>query len=275
MFGDQASDRAQRARVGQRRRGPDFGQAAAQHRLSATISAAESPKTSLQPPSSAMMPLAVRATRIPTSRPLITLPTTRPRSRSAASVLASGSRICATTEVTPTMSSAAASRPKLGAAAVAASASAVISRMRVISPAPLEQVAERDQQHEPRRVADLRGRHEQTGGAVGDREFVRDRAEQRLGVVDVRDGRPAADCRRRPRRGGQGPSARSSHGEIRTSPRGPRAESQRSPAVCRPALWAPARSAHMSKRRPADAGQAALLCRAPTVILQACPLLPR
>ena len=63
---------------------------------------AEMPKTSRQPPAAATMPLAVRATRMPTSRPLITFPTTFPRSSSGASVLAIGTRICATTDVTPT-----------------------------------------------------------------------------------------------------------------------------------------------------------------------------
>ncbi len=72
----------------------------------------------------ATIPLIVRASRIPSSNPLITRPTTRPRSFSPASVEANGTRICAAQLVRPTSASAIARTPNDGAAAAIASASA-------------------------------------------------------------------------------------------------------------------------------------------------------
>ena len=63
----------------------------------------------------------------------MTIPTTCPRSSGPASVDASGTTICATTDSAPAAASATASTPKLGAAAHAASAVAVPSRIVVIS----------------------------------------------------------------------------------------------------------------------------------------------
>ncbi|AJQ86160.1 hypothetical protein ACU16_19310 [Xanthomonas oryzae pv. oryzicola] len=57
--------------------------------------------TVCQPPTPASTPAAVRASRMPSNNPLITVPITRPRSSGAASVAANGTRICAATELAP------------------------------------------------------------------------------------------------------------------------------------------------------------------------------
>ncbi|MNR06851.1 hypothetical protein D3C85_1229450 [compost metagenome] len=54
-----------------------------------------------QLPTSASAPAAVRASRIPSSSPLMTVPTALPRSWGAASVAAKGTRIWATTDSMP------------------------------------------------------------------------------------------------------------------------------------------------------------------------------
>ena len=63
--------------------------------------------------------------------------------------------ICATTVVTPTITSALASAAIVGAAAAAASASDVIRSIRVMSRALFQDVAEGHQEGQARRVADL------------------------------------------------------------------------------------------------------------------------
>ena len=67
--------------------------------------------------SSPMSPLTVRASRIPMSSPLMTVPTTRPRSSSPASEEASGTSTCAATDVSPSSARPPASAAKDGAIA--------------------------------------------------------------------------------------------------------------------------------------------------------------
>ncbi len=99
-----------------------------------TIAAAANQKTTRQPAAAAIRPLIVRASRIPISRPLITVPTTDPRSCSADSDELIGTTIWATTEVRPTTAIAPPSTAKAGAAAERASAAAVMSMVPLISP---------------------------------------------------------------------------------------------------------------------------------------------
>ena len=73
----------------------------------------------------------MRDSRIPTSSPLITVPMTWPRRSGPASVAASGTRIIATTDVTPTATSAAPSMVADGAAAHAAAAAGEHTSMTV------------------------------------------------------------------------------------------------------------------------------------------------
>ena len=74
----------------------------------------------------------MRATRIPISSPLITVPTTWPRSCSRASEELIGTITWAIAEVTPATPIAAANTAKLGATAAATSATAVSASVAVI-----------------------------------------------------------------------------------------------------------------------------------------------
>ena len=67
-------------------------------------------------------PAAVRDRRMPMSSPLITVPTTRPRSEGAASCAAKGMSSCGTTVVTPMAKLAATITSRLGASPAATSA---------------------------------------------------------------------------------------------------------------------------------------------------------
>ncbi len=87
-----------------------------------------------QPSSWATMPLIVRATRMPIKRPLITVPTTLPRSRSPASEEDIATMIWATTAVTPRSATASANTAKLGAAAASPRPAAATSSVTAISP---------------------------------------------------------------------------------------------------------------------------------------------
>ena len=89
--------------------------------------------TQRQPMVAATRPLTTRASSTPIIRPLITVPTARPRWLSAASDAVIGTMICATTVVTPTMARALASAAMSGAAAAAASAADVTTSILVIS----------------------------------------------------------------------------------------------------------------------------------------------
>ncbi len=95
---------------------------------------AASANTARQPSAAATSPLTVRATRMPINRPLITVPTTRPRSWSADSDELMGTMIWATTEVRPTTASAAPKTTKLGAAAATPRAAAVRIRVPLMRP---------------------------------------------------------------------------------------------------------------------------------------------
>jgi hypothetical protein len=89
-----------------------------------------------QPATEAIRPPTTRAASTPIISPLMTVPTARPRSLSAASVAVIGTMICATTVVVPTTASAAASTAMSGAAAApirpadATTSILVISRRR-------------------------------------------------------------------------------------------------------------------------------------------------
>ena len=78
------------------------------------MTAAAMTNTGRQPIAAATRPLTMRASRIPMISPLMTVPTTWPRSSSAASEAVIGTMICATTVVTPTIASALASTAIVG-----------------------------------------------------------------------------------------------------------------------------------------------------------------
>ena len=199
-------------------------------RMAATASGAR------QPRASARIPEAVRASSIPIRTPLMTVPTTRPRSASGARMLAKGIRIWTTTEVVAATPRAAASAATPGAAAASA-IPAPLTRSRVTtSRPPVEQVAEGHQEHQAGGVRDLRDGHQQPGGRLRDAEGAGDRRQQRLHVVEVRHGRPTRDGQQHDHAAGGGPAARARVGDGGGGAHGPRNDA--SAALRRPrAAW--------------------------------------
>ena len=108
-----------------------------------------------QPATSATSPDAVRARRIPRRRPLITVPTTRPRSSSAARLAANGTRICAVVDVTPTSATRRQQDAyRRGGAGDGEKPRGAHGEHRHQAP-PLKEVAQRQEEHEAGGVAHL------------------------------------------------------------------------------------------------------------------------
>ncbi|KAH0440783.1 hypothetical protein KCU90_g2719, partial [Aureobasidium melanogenum] len=82
----------------------------------------ETPNTARQPKYSATSPAAVRASRIPSNNPLITVPTAWPRADAGASSAANGTACCAIVASTPIARLAIISTDSVGAAAATTSA---------------------------------------------------------------------------------------------------------------------------------------------------------
>ena len=130
------------------------------------MSTAAHPKTRRQPPSSAIRPLTVLASRTPSSTPLMTIPITVPRSSSRASVAANGMSSCAPTEVTPTTTSAIAIDGQRRRGRGARQRERRDDEHARDVPAALDHVAERHERDDPDEVAELRERHDEAGRLV-------------------------------------------------------------------------------------------------------------
>ena len=132
-----------------------------------------STNTARQPNAAAISPLTVRASRIPISRPLITVPTTAPRSCSADSERAHRHDDLSDHRVTPTTAMRRREHDKAGAAAATRQPGGGDQQRAADQRAALAQVADRDQQRQPDHVSELGDRDEQPGGALGDAEGAR------------------------------------------------------------------------------------------------------
>ena len=97
------------------------------------------------------MPETVRASRMPSSRPLITTPTTWPRCSSSASEAAMGTSIWAATEPAPTTRPTAIRTPMSGDEAETTRPAAVTTQHGGHQPAAGQQVAQRHQQGQAER----------------------------------------------------------------------------------------------------------------------------
>ena len=128
-----------------------------------------------------------RASMIPIMSPLDTIPTTRPRVASGARCAASGTRICTATE--PEADRAGANEKHRGGRRERRSGERNRAQgHRGENQLPvLDQIAERDNEHEAGAVADLRHRHDEPGGLRRKAKRLRDRPDQRLGIIDVGD----------------------------------------------------------------------------------------
>ena len=146
----------------------------------ATIRAAAIPYIARHPRYSPTRPLTVRAARMPMSRPLMTVPTTRPRSEGSARWAANGTSNCGVIEVTPTTRLAAASQAKLGAAATPSRATAAAPSIARMNDPPLQSVAQGDEKEQAGGVADLREHGDQPHAAVGDAEVAAHVGQERL-----------------------------------------------------------------------------------------------
>ena len=154
---------------------------------SATIIAAEAMKTARQEIRAAMKLATGRASMIPIMSPLDTIPTTRPRVASGARCAASGTRICIATEPRPIAPAQTRNTAAEGANAAAASATALKAtearaslRFSIRSPSGTMNM-------QPGAVADLRHRHDEPGGLRRKAKRLRDRPDQRLGIIDIGD----------------------------------------------------------------------------------------
>lgn len=90
-------------------------------------------KIARHPASWAISPLSVRETIVPARKPVMTVPTTRPRLASSARSPASGITICPATVIAPSNPMATSSVVKLGTAAQAARATADRTNIRGMS----------------------------------------------------------------------------------------------------------------------------------------------
>ena len=106
---------------------------AAEPAASNSIATAANPNTTLQPNSSAISPLSVRESSTPSSSPLITVPTTFPRSWGAARCDDIGTTTWPMNVATPTSSTAVANTARSGATAEIAWPTARQIRLTVIS----------------------------------------------------------------------------------------------------------------------------------------------
>src|SRR6266446_6561059 len=118
-----------------------------------------------------MNPLTTRASSTPMSRPLMIVPTTRPRSWGGARLAANGTMIWGPTVVTPTTKLAIARNVILGAAAVA-----------------IRAIAERDDKQQSQRIAQLRECCDEANSTFRGRKSSPDIREQGLNIIEVGNG---------------------------------------------------------------------------------------
>ncbi len=138
----------------------------------------------------ATTPETVRASRIPVSSPVMMRATTRPRRSSGARSAAKGIITWPATEAAPTATEARAKNHNVGARAQATRATAATPKSRATSCPAGVQIAERDDQQQPRGVADLRGRDDRRGGARSAVKGAGHLVQHRLRVVEVGDDGP-------------------------------------------------------------------------------------
>ena len=154
---------------------------------STTPATAAVAKTTRQPAASAISPLRVRETRIPVKIPETTMPTTLPRVAISARSPASGARICPATVVTPTMEIANKRTPIDGATAHSVSAAAAQIIIAGTRCRRLRNITQRENQQDPRGVADLSRGDKPTGRRRRRSEVARDEVEERLRQVEIPD----------------------------------------------------------------------------------------
>ena len=140
---------------------------------------------------------------MPSSSPLITVPTTFPRSRGAARFAAKATSICAVAAKTPTSALATKKTARGGGEPARREREGVRAAHRGHQAAALQQVAERHREQQADRVAELGDRDGQTGRRRSEPQVLADRAEQRLRVVQAGRARSDGDREQQDGRGGQ------------------------------------------------------------------------
>ena len=142
----------------------------------------------------ATSPDTVRASRMPSSSPVMMRATTRPRRSSGARSAANGIMTCPATEAPPTATEATAKNQRLGASAQATRATAATQNNRATSATARVEVAERDDEQQAGRVADLGGGDDRGRGGRPAVKGARHLVQDGLRVVEVGDdgagGRP-------------------------------------------------------------------------------------
>ena len=126
---------------------------------------------------------------MPASRPLITVPTVRPREAGGARSAAKGTICWARVANTPIAAEASHQRAQRVCERRAHGRERQHPALHQDEPPPVHPVAERHQQHDARRIAELRG-HRDEADIPAMAEIARDQAEHGLVVVEVGDRAP-------------------------------------------------------------------------------------
>ena len=160
---------------------------------SRTLRRMASANTERHPANSPTKPLSVRPSSTPADMPLSRMPTVRPRVCGAARPATVGMMICGVIVVSPATRVATANRVKFGASAHAARPIVFAASRHRIRRRGSMRIAERDEQKQPERIADLAQRHDLTGDIVAGAEGRADQGQERLVVVEGRNGEGAGD----------------------------------------------------------------------------------
>ncbi len=161
--------------------------------LITAINAAAAMNIARQPKWSATTLDTGRASRMPSNRPPMMLPTTRPRDSAGARCAASGIRICTDTELKPISNDT--SRNRFGCSGKRRTQQAGDGDHGGADHqlAVFQQVTQGHQEEQAQGVADLRQRYDQAGHGGRQADVRRDQLDDRLRVVDVGDDGAAAE----------------------------------------------------------------------------------
>lgn len=191
-------------------RGASTGRVARRRSHTTALIPAPAQKTAFYPAASLTDPAKVRDRRMPTSRPLLTVPTTWLPCSGGARSAASGTRSCGTQVQMPMRRCSAGQHPERGREGSDAEEERGQRGEAEDQRAPGQYVAERNDQRHPQRVADLREGGHPAGGPRAGVEVRLEIHQQRLRVIEVGGRGPGRD-----REDGDEASGKSRHGDAR------------------------------------------------------------
>ena len=160
---------------------------------STTLRRIASANTERHPANSPTKPLSVRPSSRPADMPLSRMPTVRPRVCGAARPATVGMMICGVIVVSPATRVATANKREVRRQRACREADRVRGQQAQDQAPRIDAVAERDEQKQPERIADLAQRHDLAGDGVAGAEGRADQRQQRLVVIKRRDRKGAGD----------------------------------------------------------------------------------